>query len=333
MSGKRMHRGRAWWILALLLAVPTMCLAQQRVKTTTRVPAGGADKLVPSLEEAIQAKDSGKIQSISDDLAGGGEQAAERLTALLYHNDSNVVEFSAAVLARIGTPAAVNALMNKIETVDTLSLRENLRTALRSVRNGASADVFLSALQRNRAEDIQAIAIEVLSAIGNEAVVRGVADLLETEPEDSLRKKAMRVLGSVADAEATHFLTDRLITTRSPWLRVTIPIALGNIGTSEAVRHLANAFDQMDASETSYLVQGLARVSREGALPTLDEMFVNARHEGLREGIAMAYGNFKSEEVLRRLDAALSREESPQVREALSRSRQAVQSKLNAARQ
>lgn len=215
------------------------------------------------------------------------------------------------------TCESVSAFFDRAEASRDPGDRERLLGALRTTARRECATVFLGILQAERARDIQDLAIEVLVALGDEGVITGIEDVLRRNPDSAVRRRLATVIENILAPSAAQYLGRTLLQNPDETLRISIPIALGRIGTPESVKQLVNISGSFGKTDWPHVVRGFALIRNEEALETLHKLFESGMQDPVREGVALALGNYDKPEVLKAIESYLKTEASERVREAL----------------
>jgi HEAT repeat protein len=215
------------------------------------------------------------------------------------------------------TCESAGASLDRAEASSDPAERERLLGAFRTTARRECASVFLSVLQADRALDIQGAAIEVLVALADEDIVAAIADVLGQNPDPATRRRLAIVIENIRAPSAAQHLAQLVLRNCDETLRISIPIALGRIGTPEAVKQLVNISGSLGKTDWPHIVRGFALIRDKEALGTLRELLESGAQEPVREGVALALGNYDNPEVLQAIESYMKMETSQKVREAL----------------
>jgi HEAT repeat protein len=215
------------------------------------------------------------------------------------------------------TCASVSALLEGAEASKEPGDRQRLLGTLRTTARRECARVFLGVLESQQARDIQEVAVEVLVAIGDENVIVGIENILRQNPDFAARRRLAAVIENIMTPSVAPYLGQMLLQNHDETLRISIPIALGRIGTPESVKQLVNVSTLVEKTDLPNIVRGFALIRNEDALATLRQLFESDVQDPVREGVALALGNYDRPEVLAAVESYLKAEASGRVREAL----------------
>jgi hypothetical protein len=168
----------------------------------TASPASGDAGLIlqalasPHSEERWAAARASTAELVGVDLALS--------QALRTEPDSRVREAMLSALARVGTPAAVEALLVMLRS-DSAALRTGALDALRTAR---SLGTLPSQLLRDPDPDVRILSCELARSLPTTDASRLLCELLATEQSANVCAAAIDVLAEVGGSEALGTLAD-----------------------------------------------------------------------------------------------------------------------------
>lgn len=205
----------------------------------------GAAKTVAMLRIAVEEKDQALIKQCLADLVAMGEEAVVPLTNVLVGEESDTALWAATALARIGTPTAAGALLDRLSQTQEGAYKEELGKRVSTVSNHDSWPLLLDTMmQGNDSAVVRAagtalsrmadapIVDEVIARYGAAStpaeaerlaqLVRNMQSPKATEsllslaghpsalPQDSLQSAAIEALAKIGDAPSVNYLLQRL---------------------------------------------------------------------------------------------------------------------------
>jgi HEAT repeat protein len=147
--------------------------------------------------------------------------------ALRAEGDPRVREAMFTSLARIGTPASIDALMRFLR-VDDASLRTGALDALRMLHDVVREQ--LPSLMNDPDSDVRVLSCEVVRGFPSSEATRLLCDLLSREKEPNVCAAAIDVLAEVGTAAALPVLAECETRFRgTPFLTFAVKIATARI--------------------------------------------------------------------------------------------------------
>jgi len=215
------------------------------------------------------------------------------------------------------TCESAGASLDRAEASSDPAERERLLGAFRAAARRECASLLFRVLQADRPRDIQGAVIEVLVALADEDIVATIADVLGQNPDPATRAKLAIIIENIRAPGVVQYLAQLVSRNSDETLRMSVPIALGKIGTPEAVKELVNILVSLRERDWPHIVRGLALIRNKDTLGTLREFLESGAPEPVREGAALALGNYDDPEVLQAVESYMRTETSQKVREAL----------------
>jgi len=205
----------------------------------------GAARTAALLRVAIDEKDRDKIKQYVAELVALGDEAVAPLSKLMAEEEGDAALWAATALARIGTPLAAGALLDRLAQTRNGLYKEELCKRAASVKNHDSWPLLLDTVMQSNDTAVVRAASTALSTLADAAVLDEVMvryDAASTEseierlnqlvrnlrspkateallslagnpasaPQDSLQEAAIEALGKVADAQSVSYLLRRL---------------------------------------------------------------------------------------------------------------------------
>ncbi len=247
-------------------------------------------------------------------------EAVEPLSRLLWNSDPEVVQTAARALGRIGTPAALEALMNAISGAtpeDLPAFVEGLgRAADARVAAGRGADV-LPLFDRYSDPDlppqVRAAALRGALLARGSADAAGLLREVLRSSEYVLFAAAVQVSHELPGEAVTRTLAEALPTQPSADRQIVVVGALGHRGDRTALPALTAAATTGDKAVQLAAVKALTMLGSEEALPTFQQRLNDpdrAIAQAAREGLASLPGSRADDAILALLksDSAASRQ-------------------------
>lgn len=212
---------------------------------------------------------------------------------------------------------SVSTVLDRAERTTDSADRQRLLGALRTTASRDCASVLLDALQSTKSSNIQEAATEVLVAVGDERVIGHIENLLRQNPDQGVRGRLAVIIENISAPSAAHSLRQAFANNRDETLRASIPVALGRIGTEESLGQLVDLSAILEEKDWRYVLRGFAAVRNKEALASLRRIFESGASDTVREGVALALGNYEQPDVIVTIESYLRIEPPGRVREAL----------------
>ncbi len=154
------------------------------------------------------------------------------------------------ILARMGDPAALDAMLQRAQRRDKPSIK-----AIGKMGEGAAdaVETLLGYVDTDNDPALQKVTFRALGEIGDERATQPLANKLVMD-DDNVRTVAARALGLLGDTRAIEPLADTMRDDESDGVRASAVWALRQIGTESALETAAEFRD-----DRSYLVQSEAK--------------------------------------------------------------------------
>lgn len=253
-------------------------------------------------------------------------EAVEPLTRLLWDSDREVVQTTARALGRLGTPTAVEALMNAISgatpedfpafvegigraadallavgrAADVLPLFDRygdpdlpphvraaaLRGALRA-RTGTETTALLREVLRSSEYVLFAAAVQTSHELPGEAITRTLAEALPAQPSADRQIVVLGALGHRGDRAALPALT-AAAATGDKSVQLAAVKALAMLGTEEALPTFQQRLNDPDRAIAQAAREGLASLPGRKADEAILTLLKSDSASGRQTGIELA---------------------------------------------
>jgi len=285
------------------------------------------DALFADLAPAVVSKNKKRAMEVLDALAAAGNRSIEPLADLMNNApDENVREYAAFGLAKIGTPEAVNELLDAIRNEKDERLKENLRALLRRTRNPGIVDTAFEGLLQDEENWWSKDAAGILGSIGTPKVVSRLVNTAGSV-EGEYQARIASSLARIRNEDAIPALGESLSNDAPPVIVEGLSSALAGMGTPEATEALLNAVrDTTDQQKLESMWLAFRQLTNKEAVPLLDKA-LDDEDSNVRAAAANALGHFENEPILAHLRAAYERESDVSVREAIERAIQRLGSR------
>jgi hypothetical protein len=209
----------------------------------------------------LPAAPAPEVSVILREFAARDERSIVDLAALLDSATASSVRRSAAqLLAEMGTPSAVAALLNAIATAPSGEPPADLLAALDSLANPEAAPALSEFLLRSREPEVLAPVRDALARLADApGVLEIVTALHESASERWQQANLVGALLGVRSPAAVPVLREVLLRDSNPTLRGQAALVLGYIGGAESADALATALASSRSSAfTAAVTESLA---------------------------------------------------------------------------
>lgn len=229
------------------LAPPPVGRAAADIPASPSEPAAAVASAVDATgageERSLAHEPTPDVATVLRQLAGRDERTVAELAALLAATvDSSLRRSAARLLAEMGTPSAVAALLQAIATAPREAPADDLLTALDSLTNPEAAPALSAFLLRI---DEPALVTPVRDALARLADGPGVLEIVTAWREGASERWQQAnlegALLSVRSPAAVPVLSEILLRENAPVLRGQAALVLGYIGGAESARALTLA--------------------------------------------------------------------------------------------
>lgn len=246
------------------------------------------------LAEALrQAPDEITRRAFRDALIELGEPAVSAVTDLLGDPAEGVRRAAASALGRIGSPAALPALMRTLNPryEGAPRVRQQAAQALGEIRSPEAVPALLEALASDPHGTVRLVAVGALGRIGDPRAAPALLDALKGE-DFLLRAEAALALGRLQgrERESLQALLDRLAGEENGLVRSALALGLGETRRPEAVPALVDLLQGPEPeSVRRSAAWGLAQIATPEAEKALEWALASPQGE-VRQAAAFALG-------------------------------------------
>lgn len=232
-----LHDGESWF------ASPQVSRAPADIPASPIKPAANVALTGPGEGRVVAPEPAGHAAAVLHELAARDERVVADLAALLRATEDSSLRRSAArLLAQMGSPAAVAALLHAIAAAPPEGQADDLLTALDALTNPEAAPALSAFLLRI---DEPALVTPVRDTLARLADGPGVLEIVTAWRENASERWQQAnlegALLSVRSPAAVPVLREILLRESAQVLRGHAALALGYIGGAESVNALASA--------------------------------------------------------------------------------------------
>ncbi len=169
-----------------------------------------------------------RVRSVSRLALARSRLATEELEIQLNDPSADVREAAVRSLGQVGTPAAIEVLLRKLDDPATTNLVPHILRVLRHTPDRRSVDALLRFLGESDRELVREAA-RALGATGDPRAVVPLIGLLRRTTDDTVAEASSEALSRLGDIAAIFEILPRLRRTSNPVLRRSLAVAVGNL--------------------------------------------------------------------------------------------------------
>ena len=285
----------------------------------------GAAKTVALLRLAVDENDHAKIKQYFADLVAMGDEAVIPLSNLLAEEQSDAALWAAAALARIGTPAAGGALLDRLSQTEDGVYKEELSKRVSSINNHDSWPLLLDTVMQASDSTVVRAAGAALSTMADAPVLDELIaryDSASTEAEVDRLAELVRNIRSSKATESLLSLAGSVSSAPADRLQEAAIEALAKIGDAQCISHLLQRLEACPPGEDTQLFNTITRIDSPEAQTSLlyaaaGNKEVSAEHG--QTAAIYALKNYPSESTVALLERIIAQEQNERVVTAATR--------------
>ncbi|MEX0684383.1 MAG: M56 family metallopeptidase [Balneolales bacterium] len=264
------------------------------------------------LQDLPIVKDSGEILPLAEQLEQiviQDTSTIATLTDILYDEDKRTRMQAVEALGKIGTPTAVNAVINSISHKwDDL---DDVVDIFSSLRASYPIESLMDSV-KNKNKDIRREAIFTLNDAPNINAINALCNYMEDE-DSKIREETAKGLGRIGNTDVLPCLIPHM-NDENQKVRVEVIEAIGNVQDKEAVSALSEALLKDESSNVrEEAADALGAIRDPLAIEPLS-MALNDESSDVREEAAEALGKIGDPSAIEFLTNALKQETDNEVR-------------------
>jgi HEAT repeat protein len=285
----------------------------------------GSARTAALLRIAIEGKDHARIKQCLADLVASGDEAVAPLNDLMANEEGETALWAATALARIGTPAATSALLDRLAGTTEGSYKEELSKRVASIGNHDSWPVLLDAMMQAGDTTVVRAAATSLSIMADAPVLDELIARYDAASTDTEVERLTQLVRNIRSPKATESL---LSLAGPPWappqdtLQEAANEALAKIGDAPSVSHLLRRLEACPPGESAPIFNAITQIDSPDAQASLlyaaaGNKEVSAEHG--RTAAIYALKNFPDEQTMTLLERIIAQEQNEKVLSAATR--------------
>jgi hypothetical protein len=312
--------------------------SRRTTKADGNVPASGASlppinepPIMASLRHAVQTKDQVALKNCLDQLVAQGDQAIAPLCDVITRGGDTTAVWAAEALARIGTPAATQALLDALAKLGDSVYKEQIARKAACVANHDSWPALMEAVQTSQDSIVQRAAGAALAQMADAPIVDELVaryDSAATVDEAATWANTISRISATKATESLLTLARRAPSFSQDPLDQAVLRAVANVGDAQCVDYLLSRIEASQPGETAYLMNLVNQIHQPQAQAAL--LYAAAGNKGLsadqgRTAAIQALANYPDEQTYVVLEQIASAERNAVVATAASRSLETIQ--------
>lgn len=284
----------------------------------------GTDRLIAILQMAVGENDHAGIKECMDQLVALGDAAVVPLNDLM-NAESEAGLWAAEALARIGTPLAASALLEKLAQTKEGLYKEELGKRVASISNHDSWPVLLDSIVQTADATVLRAAGASLSTMADTPVVDAIVahyDAAGTEEMAERLAQLVRNIQSPSAAEALLSLAGDVSSAPQDSLQQAAIEALGRIGDPQCVSHLLRRLEAAAPGEGTEVFNTITQIDRPEAHTALLYAAAGSKEVSAENGqtaAILALKNYPDSQTIALLEHLIAEADNDKVRAAATR--------------
>jgi HEAT repeat protein len=285
----------------------------------------GCARTAAMLQIAVEEKDHARIKQCLADLVALGDEAVVPLNDLIANEEGETALWAATALARIGTPTATIALLDRLAETKEGPYKEELSKRAASISNHESWPVLLDTMMQAGDTTVVRAAATSLSMMADAPVIDEVIARYDAASTDAEVERLTQLVRNIQSPKATESLLSLAGPASAPpqdTLQEAAIEALAKIGDAPSVSHLLRRLEACPPGESTPIFNAITQIDSPDAYASLlyaaaGNKEVSAEHG--RTAAIYALKNFPDEKTVTLLERIIAQEQNEKVLTAATR--------------
>jgi HEAT repeat protein len=285
----------------------------------------GPARTLAILQIAVDEKDPARIKQCLAELVALGDEAVVPLNDLLANEEGEAALWAATALARIGTPTATSALLDRLAETKEGLYKEELSKRVASISNHESWPLLLDTMMQTGDTTVARAAGASLSMMADTPVIDEVIaryDTATTDVEVERLTQLVRNIHSPKAAESLLSLAGPVSAAPQDTLQEAAIEALAKIGDAASVSYLLRRLEASPPGESTRIFNAITQIDSPDAQASLlyaaaGNKEVSAEHG--RTAAIYALKNFPDDKTMTLLERIIAQEQNEKVLTAATR--------------
>jgi HEAT repeat protein len=291
----------------------------------------GAARTAALLRIAVDEKDHARIKQYLAELVAMGDEAVIPLSRLLGDEEGDAALWAATALARIGTPAAAGALLDRLSQTKDSDYKEELSKRVSSISNHDSWPLLLDTVTQASDSTVARAAGTALSTMADAPVIDEVMaryDSASTEAEVDRLAQLVRNIRSPRATESLLSLAGSVSSAPADSLQEAAIEALAKVGDAQSISYLLQRLEASPPGQDTQLFNTITRIDSPEAETSLlyaaaGNKEVSAEHG--QTAAIYALKNYPDEKTVALLERIIAQEQNEKVLTAATRTLDDIQ--------
>ncbi len=285
----------------------------------------GCARTAALLQIAVAEKDHARIKRCLAELVARGDEAVVPLNDLMANEEGETALWAATALARIGTPTATSALLDRLAETKEGLYKEELSKRIASISNHDSWPVLLDTMMQTGDTTVGRAAATSLSMMADAPVIDEVIaryDAASTDAEVERLTQLVRNIRSPQAVEPLLSLAGPVTAPPQDTLQEAAIEGLAKIGDAPSVSYLLRRLEASPPGESTPIFNAITQIDSPDAEASLlyaaaGNKEVSAEHG--RTAAIYALKNFPDEKTVTLLERIIAQEQNEKVLTAATR--------------
>ncbi len=285
----------------------------------------GSARTAAMLQIAVEEKDHARIKQCLAELVALGDEAVVPLNDLLANEEGDTALWAATALARIGTPTATSALLDRLAETKEGPYKEELSRRVASISNHDSWPVLLDTMMQAGDTTVVRAAATSLSMMADAPVIDEVIARYDAASTDAEVERLTQLVRNIHSPKATEPLLSLAGHASAPpqdTLQEAAIEALAKIGDAPSVSYLLRRLEASPPGESTPIFNAITQIDSPEAQSSLlyaaaGNKEVSAEHG--RTAAIYALKNFPDEKTVTLLERIIAQEQNEKVLTAATR--------------
>jgi hypothetical protein len=202
-------------------------------------------------------------------------------------------EFTAGVLAKIGTPEAVKAILNAYNLKQAnISTKENLLNVFDLIKDLTAAPLLFDEAVATKDLRLWPILINTVARLADNNFQETLISRLSPPAADRIQFVANSVLVKVPSNTLAPLIIKHLSSNLSSSVLSLFCTKLGDDGSESSIMALRSQLNVVPANQQQIVLDGIFRIHNEKSLSLLQKLALEDKNKKVREFAIYAFGNF-----------------------------------------
>ena len=303
----------------------TVASAGKRPRVVDLSQLQGSARAVAILQIAVDEKDHARIKQCLAELVAMGDEAVVPLNDLLANEEGDAALWAATALARIGTPTATSALLDRLAETKEGLYKEELSRRVAGITNHESWPLLLDTMMQAGDTTVVRAATTSLSMMADAPVIDEIIaryDAASTDTEVERLTQLVRNIHSPKATESLLSLAGHASAAPQDSLQDAAIEALAKVGDAPSVNYLLRRLEASPPGENTQIFNAITQINSPEAQSSLLYAAAGNKEvsaENGRTAAIYALKNFPNDMTVTLLERIIAQEQNEKVLTAATR--------------